>query len=122
METPVQITFRHMETSPALEEVIRKKIEKLDALYDRITGCHVLIEAPHRHHQQGKHFHVRFDIVVPGTEIVVNRDPGLRSSHEDVHVALKEAFEAAKRQLQEYVRKTRGEVKIRSQAQEVVGG
>jgi len=61
---------------------------------------------PHKHHQQGKQFNVRIDIGVPGSEIVVNRDHA-----EDVYVALRDAFDAAKRQLEDYARKMRGDVK-----------
>ena len=66
----------------------------------------VVVEAPHKHHHQGKQFNVRIDIGVPGNEIVVNRD-----HHEDVYVALRDAFDAAKRQLEDYARITRGYIK-----------
>jgi ribosomal subunit interface protein len=106
MQVPLQITIRDMESSDALETHIREKAQKLDEFFDRIMSCRVVVEMPHKHHHQGKQFNVRIDIGVPGNEIVVNRDHS-----EDVYVALRDAFNAAKRQLEDYARKVRGDVK-----------
>lgn len=106
MKTPLQITIRGIEHSDALETHIRDKANKLDEFFDRIMSCRVVVEVPHKHHHQGKQFTVRIDIGVPGSEIVVNRDHA-----EDVYVALRDAFDAAKRQLEDYARKIRGDVK-----------
>lgn len=112
MQQPIQITFRHMEPSPAIEAAVREKAAKLDAFFDRITGCRVVIEAPHRRHHQGKLYHVRIDLTVPGEELVVRRDPPEHREHEDPYVAVRDAFDAMKRQLQDYVRRVRGSVKV----------
>lgn len=106
MQIPLQITIRGIEHSDALETHIRDKAEKLDEFFDRIMSCRVVVEVPHKHHNQGKQFNVRIDVSVPGSEIVVNRDHA-----EDVYVALRDAFDAAKRQLEDYARKIRGDVK-----------
>lgn len=106
MQIPLQITVRDMEHSDALETHIRDKANKLDEYFDHIMSCRVVVEMPHKHHHQGKQFNVRIDIGVPGSEIVVNRDHA-----EDVYVALRDAFDAAKRQLEDYARKMRGDVK-----------
>lgn len=106
MQIPLQITIRDMEHSDALEAHIRDKAQKLDEFFDHIMSCRVVVETPHKHHHQGKQFNVRIDIGVPGNEIVVNRD-----HHEDVYVALRDAFDAAKRQLEDYARKIRGDIK-----------
>lgn len=106
MQIPLQITIRDIEHSDALETHIRSKAEKLEEFFKHITSCRVVVEVPHKHHQQGKQFNVRLDIGVPGSEIVVNRDHA-----EDVYVALRDAFGAAKRQLEDYARKLRGDVK-----------
>ncbi|MFY0526396.1 HPF/RaiA family ribosome-associated protein [Archangium gephyra] len=102
MKRNLQITFRGMNTSDALSEHIRDSADKLEQFFDGITGCHVVVEEPHRHHQQGKHFHVRLDLHVPGKNIVVDRDHGDRASHEDPYQAVNDAFDAARRQLQHY--------------------
>lgn len=107
MQIPLQITIRGFEHSEALETRIRDKAEKLDELFKHIISCRVVIEVPHKHKHQGKQFTVRIDIGVPGSEIVVNRDHA-----EDAYVALRDAFDAAKRQLDDYARKIRGDVKM----------
>jgi ribosomal subunit interface protein len=106
MQIPLQITIRDIEPSEALETHIRSKAEKLNEFFGHIMSCRVVVEVPHKHHQQGKQFNVRIDIGVPGNEIVVNRD-----HDEDVYVALRDAFDAAKRQLEDYADKIRGDIK-----------
>lgn len=108
MQTELQITVRDMDHSPALDERIRSRVQKLERVYTPLMGCRVVAEAPHKHKHQGKHFHVRLDITVPGKEIVVNND-----HHEDIYVALRDAFEAAKRQLEDYAAKRRGDGGVR---------
>lgn len=106
MQVPVQIVFHEVQHSEALENDIREKARKLEAFHPHLMRCHVSVEQPHRHKHQGKLFNVRVALHVPGGEIVVNRD-----EHEDVYVALRDAFDAARRQLEEHARKARGEVK-----------
>jgi ribosomal subunit interface protein len=106
MQTELQITVRDMDHSPALDQRIRDKVQKLERVYAPLMGCRVVAEAPHKHKHQGKHFSVRLDITVPGKEIVVNND-----HHEDIYVALRDAFDAAKRQLEDYAAKRRGDIK-----------
>lgn len=106
MHIPLQITIRNVEHSEALETHIRDKANKLDEFFEHIMSCRVVVEVPHKHHQQGKLYNVRLDIGVPGSEIVVNRDRA-----EDVYVALRDAFDAARRQVEDYSRKLRGDVK-----------
>lgn len=110
MKTPLQITFRDIEQSDALEVHIREKADKLETFFEPIMSCRVVVEMPHQHKQQGKFFNVRIDIGVPGKEIVVNRD-----KHEDVYVALRDGFDAAKRQLDDYSRRLRGDTKTHPQ-------
>lgn len=111
MKLPLQITFRDLPPSDALEAAIREKAQKLEQFHDRIMGCRVMIEAPHQHRSKGKLYHVRIDITVPGDELVVNRAPAKHHSHSDAYVAIRDAFEAARRQLENYAARRRGEVK-----------
>jgi ribosomal subunit interface protein len=97
MRTPLQINFHGMDTSPALETLIRDKAAKLEQFHPNVTGCRVVIDKPHHHKQQGEHFIVSIDVSVPGSNIVANH-----AHHEDVHVALRDAFFAARRQLEEH--------------------
>lgn len=112
MQMPLQISFRDMDPSTAVEAKIRERAAKLDRYYDRIMSCRVIVEAPHRRHHQGKLFHVRVDVTVPQGELVVSREPVERHSHEDVYVAIRDAFNAAQRRLAGYARRQRGDVKV----------
>jgi ribosome-associated translation inhibitor RaiA len=86
MQTPVQITFRNLDTPPAAEAKVRERVEELEQFYDRITSCRVVVEAPNRHHREGRLYHIRVDLKVPGSEIVVKRDPAEHHAHEDIYV------------------------------------
>jgi ribosomal subunit interface protein len=111
MQIPLQISFRNMDPSPAIEARIREKAAKLERFHDRIIGCNVVVEAPHRHHHKGKLYSVRVDISVPGKDIVVDRAKPLDHAHEDVYVAIRDAFNAAARRLEDHNRRMRGDVK-----------
>ncbi|MGP1677924.1 MAG: HPF/RaiA family ribosome-associated protein [Burkholderiales bacterium] len=106
MQLPLQITFRNFPPSEAVEARIRAKAAKLEEFHPRITSCHVVVEELDRHRHQGRQFTVRVDLRVPGHELVVDRD-----HHEDVYVALRDAFNAAGRKLQDAARTQRREVK-----------
>jgi ribosomal subunit interface protein len=97
MEITLQITMRDIPHSDALESHIREKVAKLEKFYPHIMHCRVTVELPHRHHHQGRLFDVRIDMTVPGGELVINR-----VVNEDVHIAVRDAFDAAKRQLEDY--------------------
>jgi len=108
MQVPLEITFRGMDRSDAIEARIREKATWLETFHDRIMSCRVVVEAPHRHHHKGRIYTVAVDLTVPGAELVVNRDPGADHAHEDVYVAIRDAFDAAKRQLEAHSRKHQG--------------
>ena len=104
MKLPLEITFRNVSRTDEIEARIRAKAAKLDKFFDRIVGCRVVVESPHNHHNKGNHYRVRIELTVPGGELVVDRDPESRD-HEDLSVALRDAFLAAQRQLQAYAEK-----------------
>ena len=114
MPAEVQITFRGMETSPSVEAQVRHRIEELYQLSDRIAACRVVLEAAHRRHRQGMIYHVRIDLTVPGGPLVIDREPGEDHAHEDMRVAVRDAFDAARRRLQDRMRKLDGSVKQRA--------
>ena len=111
MKQPLQITFRDMPHSDALETHIREKAGKLDEFYEHIMACHVVLEQPHSHHQQGRLFQVSIDLTLPDGELLVNRTPQEHHAHEDAYVAIRDAFKSVRRQLQDFARKQRGKVK-----------
>ncbi len=107
MQIPLQIRMHNVAHSDALEARIRESAAKLELFHPRMTSCHVRIEQPERHRRQGREFHVRVDVRAPGHEDAVST----LKRHEDVYVALRDAFDAARRQLEERVREARFDVK-----------
>lgn len=134
MILPLQVTFRNIAHSAAVEEWIREEAAKLDEFYSHIMGCRVVVELPNRRHEWGSRYHIRIDLTVPGGELVVKREPTLHSSfqrthtkevvkHLEVHVphrelrqAIDDAFKAMGRRLQDYARRQRGDVKTHEPA------
>lgn len=116
MRLPLQITFRDMKPSTNVEDAIRKRATALEKYFDRITSCRVIVEAPHRRRHQGKLYHVRVDLTVPGRELVSRRDPARSGAHEDVYVAIRDAFKSTRRALQDHARRLRGQVKAHEPA------
>jgi len=111
MQVPLEITLRGMDPSEAVEAEIRKHVDDLERFFDRITSCHVTLELPHRHQRQGKQFEVKILLSVPRRELVVSHKPGKDETHTDAHLAIRQAFKAMRRELEDYVRQIRGDVK-----------
>jgi cold shock CspA family protein/ribosome-associated translation inhibitor RaiA len=112
MQLPLQITFRHMVTSEAVAARIRERAEELERFFDRIVSCRVVVECRHPRHLQGNLFRVRIDLKVPGREIAVGRDPAGHHAHQDVYVAIRDAFDTTRRLLEGYAREARGDGKL----------
>jgi cold shock CspA family protein len=129
MILPIQITYRNMEPSQTVEGWIGKEAAKLDEFYNRIMGCRVVVELPSRRRKWGGLYHVRIDLTVPGAELVVKRQPTLYSSlrqkgqakpaknvevqapHKQLRQAINDAFKDMGRQLQDFARRQRRDVK-----------
>ena len=112
MKIPLQLTFRNIDHSDAVETDVREKVDKLEQLFPNIImSCRVVVETRHQHHHQGNLFHTRVDITVPGNELVASREPDAHHAHEEMHVSIRDAFNAARRQLEQYTRKLRRQVK-----------
>lgn len=106
MEVGLQITARDIEITDAIRADITKKAEKLDRYYDRIMRCRVVLESPKRHQHEGKLYNVHIYITVPGGELMVKRD-----QDKDLYVAIRDAFQAARRKLEDFARQQRLDVK-----------
>lgn len=102
----IQIEFNGLPHSQTVEEHIRTKAAQLESLNAGAIDCRVSVEAPHKRRTQGRAYNLRINLHLPGDEIVVNHD-----SDEDIYVALRNAFAAAKRQLQAYTERQRGAIK-----------
>jgi cold shock CspA family protein len=126
-----------MAPSEVIEAHVREAAQKLDSFYDDIMRCRVLVETPHQHHRKGKQYHVRIDLTVPGGEFVIKRAPrhitdsptryrkvpedveleesrelSKYAAHDDIQLAIRDAFDAARRKLQDYARRRRGVLKV----------
>ncbi len=111
MRSPLQISFRHMGQSDAVEARIRKRADELEKFCDRIMSCRIVVEPAHKHKHKGNLYQIRIDVTVPGKELAVTREPDAHQAHEDIYVSLRDAFDAMRRQLQDYMRVRRGNVK-----------
>jgi ribosome-associated translation inhibitor RaiA/cold shock CspA family protein len=112
MQTEVQITFRDIPPSEAVEARIRDRVIKLEEFHPRITACKVVVGTARRGHHKGKVYQVRIDLTLPGEELVINREHRYNPAHEDVHVAVRDAFNALERQIKGQARRMRGQVKL----------
>ena len=131
MQLPPVISFRGLAPSDALESDVRERIAKLETYCPSIMGCRVIVEFVQRHHETGNRFHVRIDLTVPGDELVVSHEANLHAAAQEsesdrmarvaetdperkhAHVAVREAFDIARRLVQDYARRQRGAVKTR---------
>ncbi|OFZ19502.1 MAG: hypothetical protein A2Z20_02945 [Bdellovibrionales bacterium RBG_16_40_8] len=103
---PYDISFPDFKPSEAVSVDVEKYLKKLERLYDRIVSCHVAVRAPHKHHKNHI-YHVHIRLKIPGEDIVVNREPEKNYSHADMHVAIRDAFNALHKQLRERVKQMR---------------
>ena len=111
MQRPLQITARDFTLTEPAEKEIRDKVAALERYYDRITGCEVVVEGAVGHHHRGGPFRVRIRVTLPGGEFEVNRH-----TEDDLVVAIRESFDAARRRLEDHVRELRHDVKVHEEA------
>jgi ribosome-associated translation inhibitor RaiA len=113
MHKPLEIDFLDVPASAGLSAVIRKRVGKLERMCDHIIACRVTVAAPHQHHHRGALYQAHIRLTVPGRELVASRQHG-GHTHEDSYVAVRDAFDAVQRQLEDYSSVHRGEVKRHS--------
>ena len=130
MILPLQISFRNMKPSEAVEARVREEVAKLETFSREIVRCRIVVELPHKHRRKGDLYHLRIDLAVPGEEIVVKHEPSpaaslrrvhiekrsksaeAHSAHKDIYVVIRDAFKEARRQLQDYTRRARRQTKL----------
>lgn len=100
MKVPLRISTRKISLSSAAKNIIKHKVQKLESLCDKIIACRIMVETPHRHKHQGVLFNVSIGISIPGAELSVKKE-----GHEDIYIAIRDAFEAARRQIIQYFKK-----------------
>lgn len=111
MQLPLQVVCRGFACSASIDAKVRTRVDKLEELFGNITSCRVMIESPHHHQHKGNTYRVSIDVTVPHGEVVVGRNGGDNHAHEDVYVAIRDAFDAMGRRLQGWAHRTRGSAK-----------
>ena len=112
METEPQIVFENIDPSDAVRQRIADEIAHLEQFHGRLTACRVVISAPEKHKHKGKLYQVRIHLVMPGRgEVAVRPSTSGHQWNQDPLVAIRNAFDAARRQLQDKSKKRRGDVK-----------
>jgi ribosomal subunit interface protein len=109
---PVRIHLLDMPRSEAVEEKIQARADRLARFSDEIQKCEVWLESPHGHHRKGRLYGIRIRLTVPGEEIMIELQP----ETDDVYVAIRDAFDAARRKLEDYERRRRGQLKAHPRA------
>jgi ribosome-associated translation inhibitor RaiA len=109
--TELIVQFHGLAPSPAIEAEVTRRYQHLLRISDRIVRARVTLEARHHRHRQGNVYHVNVSLLVPGGEILVNREPERDHAHEDIYVAIRDSFRAAERQLKNHTQVLRGDIK-----------
>lgn len=106
MNTPLEVTFQGVEKSATIEAKIAEKVAKLEKLFDRMTHARIVIAAPHRHSNKGKIYQIKVELGIPDhAPIIVTHEPDVSLAQKDLPTALREAFDAARRRLDDTVGK-----------------
>ncbi len=109
---PLKIDYKNYEDHPDLTPLIQEQVDKLGKYFDRITSCHVVVSKPHNRRQSGSNFHIHIDLHIPGNVVAITREPERDSRHDDVGLAIRDAFKAAKKSMQSYIEKLRSDIKF----------
>ncbi len=121
MEIPLEITYRNVQATPGLDNLIRSKAAKLEEYCEYITSCRVIVEQPERHQHTGRPYHVRLDIAVPpGHRIAVHHEPRHVEQIDSAETEIRRAFDEAFRKLQELKERQNRHVKSHDRLEAIV--
>ena len=109
MISDTKVVFRGIDHSFAVEETVRKRLDKLARYSDEIQSLRVVLESPHNNHHKGKVYHVAVEALIPNHDLVVNHEQHDKHAHEDLYVAIRDAFNALERRLKAVYQKQRRE-------------
>lgn len=107
MTNEIQVVFHNIEQSEALLDAVNKRIEKLERYCSQIIGGRVVLDSPHNNHHKGKVYSVGLEVHTPQLEVRVNQDQHDNHAHEDLYIAIRDAFNVAERQLKSVDKKHR---------------
>jgi ribosome-associated translation inhibitor RaiA/cold shock CspA family protein len=111
VDIPLEIAFHNTEHSDRVEERVRRQVDRMHRRFNHINSCRVVVEVPHRSQSGPREYHVRVEVRVPDKELVVSKDPGDRSAHDDPLLAVRDSFQTMERMLEQHSQLVRGEVK-----------
>lgn len=111
MQIPLQVTFRGIDHSDAIESIIQKRAERLDRFSEWIIRCHITVDMPHQHRHRGNHFALHIVIETPLGQVAVTRDPSLDDGHKDFQSVVRDAFDTVTRLLENDLERQQGDVK-----------
>ena len=118
MEVPLELTFKDVEKSDAIVDLIYEKIAKLEQVCDSIISCRVIIEKPQEHQASGNPYRVRLTVrVPPGHEVVVKREPGESPQHDPLEIVIRDVFDIGRRRLRSLMERLRDETKVHEEQQ-----
>ncbi len=112
MDRPLEIAFHNLQPSAAIETELREHVDKLERRFGRLVGCRVSVEKLHNQHRTGNVFEVHVTLSVPGQDLAVSRQPQKpheRRAHPDIHASIRDAFNAAERQLEAFKGRVRSD-------------
>ena len=121
MTNDFQVVFHNIEQSTSISDAVNKRISKLQRFCDRILAGRVVLASPHNNHHKGKVYAVGLEIHTPSKEVRVNQEQHDNHAHEDLYVAIRDAFNAAERQLKAIHKKHRIERSHHSPELEAAG-
>ena len=112
MNTPLEITFKGLDKSAAIEAKITEKAAKLEKVFNRMTHCRVVVAAPNKHAHKGKSYEIKIDIGIPDhAPLILSHESAVGDAQEDLQIALRDAFDAAKRRLEDIAERLKGSAK-----------
>jgi ribosome-associated translation inhibitor RaiA len=117
MQTPAQIEYEGVQSSPELRKAVDQHIAELESRFGRVTACRIVLKGPGDRHQTGGQYQVSIRLALPdGREVNVARTPKEDERYADLTFAIDNAFRRARRRLQDQARIMRGDVKQRAQS------
>ncbi len=112
MDTPLEISFKGLDKSRTIETKIAEKAAKLEKIFDRMTHCRVVVSAPNKHAHKGKTYEIKIDIGIPDhAPLILTHEASVGHAQEDLQIAIRDAFDAAKRRLDDIAEKINGAAK-----------
>lgn len=106
MQQPLQITFKDIPHSDAVEIHLREHVEKLEQFNQNIISCHIVIEQTQRSQSQGKLNNIHIKLTVPGRELVVTGN-----EDENLYISIRDAFSDMREQLLSHKQQIKGQIK-----------